>query len=261
MQDTVLRERFARSTGIVLNSVKFGDGHKIVRIFTDAYGRIDATAFGACKTKSRFGSSLEPFTINTFMLYRKNQESPFAIREVDVQVHNDRIRSELGKYYCASAMIEPIIRFVETAERDRALFELLEKSLRVLNGIKPEKAVFVFMMYCIRMISILGYTPDPGTCVVCEKKTEPESIYSDIRYGFPLCQKCKTASSIPVLSGALGFIQWANTALLKNASKVTMESDTRINVQTVVEHVFLSIFPKKMETWEQLDMVLKDGAR
>jgi len=245
----------------VLNSVKFGEGHKIVRIFTDTLGKIDATAFGARKIKSRFGSSLEPFTVNTLILYRKNQESPFAIREADVQEYNAQIRDELGKYYCASAMIEPIIRFVETAQGDKALFELLVKSLRILNGIKPEKALFIFLMYCIRMISILGYTPDPKTCIICGKKTDPGIIYTDIRYSFPLCEKCRTASSIQVLSTTLKFIQWAGKAPLNDASKVTMKFDTRVNVQTVIKHIFLSIFPKKMEMWQQLNTVLADIER
>ncbi len=256
-----MRERYVRILGIVLNSVKFGEGHKIVRIFTDTLGKIDATAFGARKTKSRFGSSLEPFTVNTFILYRKTPESPYAIREADVRDYNAQIRENLGKYYCASAMIEPIIRFVQTAQRDRELFEHMVGSLHVLNGIKPEKATFLFLMHCIKLISILGYEPDSGICALCGKKTNPESIYSDARYGFPLCETCRKDSSIPILGTTLRFVQWSKTAPLEAASRVTMKSDTRSNVQILIEHIFLSIFPKKMDTWQQLSIVLEDGER
>ncbi len=256
-----MRERYVRSSGIVLNSVKFGEGHKIVRIFTDTLGKIDATAFGARKTKSRFGSSLEPFTVNIFILYRKNLESPYAIREADVRDYNAQIRESLGKYYCASAMIEPIVRFVQTAQRDRALFEHMVGSLHILNEIKPEKATFLFLMHCIKLISILGYEPDPGTCALCGKKTNPESIYSDARYGFPLCETCRKDSSLPILSTTLRFVQWAKTTPLEAVYRVTMKSDTRNNVQTLLDHIFLSIFPKKMDTWQQLGMMLGDGER
>lgn len=254
-----LRERYIRCEGIVLNSVKFGEGHKIVRIFTDAYGKINATAFGARKTKSRFGSTLEPFTIDFFLLYRKNLESPYTISESDVREYNETIRTSLQKYYCANSMIEPIIRFIRDGESDESLFDLISGTLRSLNRIAEEKILYLFFTYCLRLITVLGYKPDIEVCVLCGKRMNEENSYSDPHYGFPLCQSCKKDSSTQILPSTKKFFQWASTAPLEYSSRLTMKQETLASTRILVEHIFKSIFQTEMKTWKELFMMHNPG--
>ena len=93
-----MHSRFLKTGAIVLNSTQFGEGHKIVKLFTDNCGKIEASAFGARKTKSRFGSKLESFTIADLLLYRKNEESMFTIRDADVRYQCVSIRNNFSKY-------------------------------------------------------------------------------------------------------------------------------------------------------------------
>ena len=53
--------RFYRDVGIVLGGHKLGEADRIVIILTRNHGLIRAVAKGIRRTKSRFGSRLEPF--------------------------------------------------------------------------------------------------------------------------------------------------------------------------------------------------------
>lgn len=247
-----MNDRYLKTNAIVLSSIQFGEGHKIVKLYTEMLGRTEATAFGARKTKSRFGSRLEPFTAGTFLLYRKNEQSPLSIQDVDVISRNCEIRDDLDKFLFGNAIIEPVVRYVESVHRDRELFEILFSVLEILNTIPVRKCMYLLSMYDLQFISIMGYKPDWGTCVRCSKPIDPEESFSDAGSGFPLCARCRTASSVAVKPGAMRFVEWALNNPLGYAEKVTMNENTLFQIRQVIEHLFLHTFRKVPESWHQI---------
>jgi DNA repair protein RecO (recombination protein O) len=243
-----LNSRFVKTEAIVLNSVQFGEGHKIVNLFTEDRGKVEASAFGARKTKSRFGSKLEPFTILHLLLYHKNEESLFTIKDAEVSSHNISIRGDLTKYFIANSLIEPVIRFVAKYQSDIKLFNLLSDALRILDGIDPRKGVYLLSMYDIKLLSVLGYSPNTCLCTKCGRDLKGTAVYMDLYLGFPLCDSCKTGSSASVIDGTLKFINWVKDSSIKEAKKVTMKGHTLSNIRSVIEHTFHAT-PK---SWKQL---------
>ncbi|MEA2717082.1 MAG: repair protein RecO, partial [Actinomycetota bacterium] len=49
-----------REHGVVLRTIKLGEADRIVTLLTAGRGKVRAVAKGVRKTKSRFGSRLEP---------------------------------------------------------------------------------------------------------------------------------------------------------------------------------------------------------
>jgi DNA repair protein RecO (recombination protein O) len=236
----------------VLNSVRFGEGHKIVRLFTEDLGKIEASAFGARKIKSRFGSRLEPFTIAVFLLYRRSGENPYSIKEVEVEAYNTSIRDDLNKYLVGNALIEPVVRFVETTQVDRELYNLLISVFRVLDKISSKKSIFLLSMYEIRFLDIMGYRPDTITCVKCGRQIDKSPLYYNHLHGFPLCSECGGSSAYEVLEGVGRFINWSLKSTFENAGRVSMNRSTIHNLRDVIEAMFLSNFGKKLLSWDQL---------
>jgi DNA repair protein RecO (recombination protein O) len=247
-----LNSRFVKTEAIVLNSVQFGEGHKIVNLFTEGRGKVEASAFGARKTKSRFGSKLEPFTILHLLLYHKNEESLFTIKEVEVRSHNISIRGDLTKYFIANSLIEPVIRFVAKYQSDIKLFNLLSDALRILDGIDTRKGVYLLSMYDIKLLSVLGYSPNTCLCTKCGRDLEGTAVYMDLYLGFPLCDSCKTGSSASVIDGTLKFINWVKDSSIKEAKKVTMKGHTLSNIRSVIEQLYLHTFHATPKSWKQL---------
>jgi DNA repair protein RecO (recombination protein O) len=247
-----VNSRFLKTPAIVMNSTQFGEGHKLVRLYTEMQGKTEASAFGARKTKSRFGSRLEPFTVGDVLLYHKSEDSPFSIREMEVTDSNAAIRDDLGKFMVGSACIETVIRYVEREHRDPDLFRALSHTLQVLSGVPQEKSLYVLSMYDVKFLSIMGYRPYAELCVKCSKPIEVSETYSDSNSGYPVCARCRSASAIPVEPSVRRFFEWAATAPMHRAVKVTMKEKTLQQVRKVLEHLYLSIFQKKPESWSQL---------
>jgi DNA repair protein RecO (recombination protein O) len=247
-----VNSRFLKTAAIVLHSTQFGEGHKLVRLYTESQGRAEASAFGARKTKSRFGSRLEPFTIGNVLLYHRNEDSPYSIREMEVIHSNAAVREDLGKYVIGSSCVETVIRYVEREHRDPDLYKLLSESLQVLNTVSPVKSLYLLSMYDVKFLTIMGYRPDAELCVKCSRPLDVSDIYSDNLAGFPLCAHCRSSASRPVEASVMRFFGWAVTAPMHRAMKVTMRDSTLQQVRQVVEHLYLYTFQKIPESWRQL---------
>src|SRR5207248_879170 len=50
-----------KTDAIVLRSIRFGEGDRVLHLYTPHRGRVGAIAKGARKARSRFGGRLEPF--------------------------------------------------------------------------------------------------------------------------------------------------------------------------------------------------------
>ena len=50
-----------KTDGIVLRSIRYGEGDRVLHLYTPHRGRLGAIAKGARKARSRFGGRLEPF--------------------------------------------------------------------------------------------------------------------------------------------------------------------------------------------------------
>jgi len=248
-----LSRRFFNTKSIILNSIRFGEGHKIVNIYTEEMGKIEASAFGARKTKSRFGSKLEPFTSTRLILYRKNEESMYSIKEVEVINYNDSIRSDLCRIVVANSIIEPVVKFVERAQRDTLLYRLLKDSLSVLNQIPPKKGIYLLCMFDIQFFSIMGYTPDFTMCNRCEKVLEGEKVFFDSTFGLPLCGKCITRDSFMFEDSTIRFIKWSMTNPIFISPKITMNINTLFNLRRAIEGIYRYTFHKGLQSWEQLN--------
>jgi DNA repair protein RecO (recombination protein O) len=255
-----LETRFARTEAVVLNSVRFGDGHKIVNLLTGGFGKVEASAFGVRKTKSRFGSRLEPFTVAQMVLYRKSEESIFTVREVDVVRSHREIREDLFRFVVGSCMIEPVVRFVEKGDRDRTLYTLLSDSLNALDVIDLERALCLLSMYEIKLLAALGYGPNVRACRRCGSPIERGNGASfDESNGLPLCGRCGTVSSSALTAGALDFMEWALAHGPEDSRKVRMRADTLRSLRGAIESLYLCTFHKKPRSWKQLDQIPATG--
>jgi DNA repair protein RecO (recombination protein O) len=251
-----VQTRFSKTEAVVLNAVRFGDGHKIVNFLTPGFGKIEASAFGVRKTKSRFGSRLEPFTVAQVLLYRKSEESIFTVREVDVVHAHRAIREDLFRFIVGSCMIEPVVRFVEKGETDRTLFNLLSDSLDALDDIEMGRGMYLLSMYDIKLFAVLGYSPTVNACRRCGSPIVREgSVFFDRTNGLPLCGRCGTVSSASLTRGARDFFEWALGHQPCEARKVKMRGETLRSLRGAIECLYMITFHRKPQSWSQLDEI------
>lgn len=251
-----MASRFYNTEGVVLNSIRFGEGHKIVNLFTRKLGKIEASAFGVRKPGSRFGSKLEPFNVNQFLLYLKTQENPYTVREAATRSANSLIRDDLCKFTTGSCILEPVVRLVGRGQPDARLYQLLTDTLYMLNEISIEKSLYLLSIFDIKFLSVMGYIPDFSGCVNCGREMDENNIYTDPYLGFPICERCRTSSSHRIYPGALKFVRWALENPVEYARKVVMKENTRDQTRSLIENLYMQHFNTIMETWGYLNTIL-----
>jgi DNA repair protein RecO (recombination protein O) len=101
--------RLYRDRAVVLRQHKLGEADRIVTLLTRDHGLVRAVAKGVRRTRSKFGSRLEPFAHVDVQLHPgRNLDIVTQVQAIDAFATD--IVSDYGRYTCACAVLE-------TAER------------------------------------------------------------------------------------------------------------------------------------------------
>ncbi|MGM0441018.1 MAG: DNA repair protein RecO [Elusimicrobiota bacterium] len=157
-----------RDTGIVLRSYDYGEGHRIMVIFTKNSGKVKAVAKGSRKTKSRFGSKLEPFSENEFLLYRKPGSELFTITGCYPIESNKKIREDMKRYGFGAVMVEGVNLLTAEEDPDRKIYHLLKKYIKYVREKKAAPSAWLFLF---KLLKYSGYRLNMFSCVFCGAPT------------------------------------------------------------------------------------------
>ena len=122
-----------RSAAVVIGSFPLGESDRVVTFFSRDFGRLRGVAKAARRLKSRFGGSLELFTLGQLVFFDTGRSELVRIDHFDVTRPFASVREDLGRLGEAAWMVEIVAR--TTGERDRqpALYGLLVRALRAME--------------------------------------------------------------------------------------------------------------------------------
>jgi DNA repair protein RecO (recombination protein O) len=186
---------------IVLHTHKLADADKIVVSLTERAGLVRGVARGARRLKSRFGASLEPFTLINLTFFEKETRELVTIKNAEI------IRS----YFCAAGdsdtvaaleqLVELVREFAPPHQADERLFRMLRACIEALAGGVDPAPVFT---YCeLWVLRLTGFLPDMRTCGGCGRRLReaaPEEIYVT-QEGLLWCQECRSGGARLLKSG------------------------------------------------------------
>src|SRR5215467_9533041 len=155
-----------RDDGIVLRTQKLGEADRIVTVLARRTGRIRAVGKGVRRTKSRFGSRLEPFTHVDLQLYTGRSLDVITQAET-VRSYGEPLSADYPRYTSGVAMLETAERFTPV-EKEPALrqFLLLIGGLRALSEGAHDPRL-VLDAFLLRSLAVAGYTPALSECALC----------------------------------------------------------------------------------------------
>jgi DNA repair protein RecO (recombination protein O) len=160
-----------KTDAVVLKSMRYRDTSRIVTFYTRKYGKLKAIAKGARDAKSKFGASLEPMTLSSLVLYKKEQRELQFISQCDIVRQYKRIHSDIGRMAVALSVIELVNQLTQDEEENLTLFSLLVKTLDTLE--KSERMFeSLFYAFEIRVAGIFGFGMHLEKCVSCGKRLE-----------------------------------------------------------------------------------------
>lgn len=174
-----------RTEGIVLKTQKYGEADLIVTFLTSDKGIINAFAKSPRKTKSRFGSSLEPLTHAKLSLWGKEQSLP-KITQSDIIEPFHQIRENYNDYVSISKLVEILISLMPSAIPNKRLFSFFLNILHAVRASDSHSRDALHLITQIRLLAAIGYAPRLKGCGRCGN--ESLDFYPDS--GTTLCAKC-----------------------------------------------------------------------
>ncbi len=180
-----------RDEAIVLRTHKLGEADRIITMLTRTQGRVRAVAKGVRRTKSRFGSRLEPGMVIDVQCYEGR--SLDTVTQVETLApYGDSISRDYATYTAATAMLETALQLAEEHEPQTQQFLLLAGALRALAERSHDPSL-VLDAYLVRAVAVAGWAPSFRDCAKCGAPGPHRAF--NVQSGGVVCPVCRPPGS------------------------------------------------------------------
>jgi len=173
-----------RTEGIVLRTIPYGEADLIATYLTKDLGILKVFAKSPRKTKSRFGSSLEPLTFSRIAFWGKEDAALPRLTQADIVHPFSSLRESLKCFIRVSELIEQTLHFVPERDTSRNVFPLLMNTLAIMERGCQNPLIELF--YKLKLLEITGFLPGLHICGRCGERSNAFHL----SHGTVLCVKC-----------------------------------------------------------------------
>ncbi len=159
-----------KTKGIVTKIVNYSDSDKILTVITAEQGKIQVFCKGAQKSKGALLASTEFLAFSDFVLYEGNSEM-YRLSSADIIEVFYNLRIDIEKLSYATTMAQIMNDVCQEGELCHKKLQLFLNSLYTLSE-TDKKLDFIYSVFEIRLLALLGFIPRLGACVSCEDKAD-----------------------------------------------------------------------------------------
>ena len=188
--------------GLVLKSYNLSEADKIIIFLTKEQGLVRGVAKGVKRLKSRFGSSLEPFTFINLTYFQKDDRELVSIREVELVKSSFESASDPDLLSNFSYISELITEFVPPHDPNEKLYRMVKVCLETAVKINHFLIPNLVLYFEIWLLRLGGYLPNLNVCGNC-KRNLFEDEGGNLQYNFQIfCRNCDTSKNRDHMSAA-----------------------------------------------------------
>jgi DNA repair protein RecO (recombination protein O) len=229
----------SKTLAFVLKKQDYRDTSLLADFYTRDWGRVRGVVKGVRDARARFGSTLEPFSLNEILFYRRKKGSDLhLVTQVDLIDLFPAVHEDLERLAAASYCVELVSELVESEESSLEIFELIHDTLRFLStGASPKRAQRIFE---VKLFDLLGLMPEVKACVFC--RAEPQgAVYFNQTLGGIHCADCAQkqkkllgGTSMPVSRGTLSFLDHVKRAPVTELVSVKVVHEVGAEVEKIL---------------------------
>jgi DNA repair protein RecO (recombination protein O) len=188
------------SESIVLKTYNLAEADRIVVFFTREYGIVRGVAKGAKRLKSRFGSTLEPFSTVMLEYFQKEDRELVGIRSVELVRSSFAAASDPRFLHTFSYIADLLAAFAPPHDPNETLYRMVKACIE--SGADSSEALAAIRLYFeLWLLRLGGYMPDWTKCDGC-KRTLSSDEDADLKADFHLlCATCRKSQGGHVMSG------------------------------------------------------------
>ena len=176
--------------GLVLKSYGLAEADKIVVFLTQEYGLVRGVAKGAKRLKSKFGGSLEPFSIVRLTFFQKDDRELVSIQQSEIIKSFFEIAVQPNAFQKFAYLVELLNDFAPPSDPNERLYRMAKVCLETSDE-HPEKLSQMILYFELWLLKLGGYLPSWERCDIC--KREPgRGEMTNLQINFHLaCQQCR----------------------------------------------------------------------
>jgi DNA repair protein RecO (recombination protein O) len=183
---------------IVLRTYNLAEADRIAVCLTRSAGLVRAVAKGARRMKSRFGASLEPFTLIRLAFYERENRELVSISNTEILKSHFDLAARLEVSEILAYMGELVGDFAPPHEANEKLFRMVAACIEALEA-APESARLVLRYFEVWLLRLAGLFPDVRSCAECGVRLgESDPACLDVEVN-PHCQKCSRGPATRLL--------------------------------------------------------------
>ena len=227
---------------LVLRCYNLAEADKIVVMLTRDHGLVRGVAKGAKRLKSKFGSTLEPFSLVSVCYAQKENLELVSIKRSDLVrscffAANDPEAQEHLAY-----IAELLISFVPPNEPNERIYRMIRACLQSFAQ-ETDSLSRIVVYFEIWILRLSGYLPEWDRCVDCGvifTSTDISHIQPDFRLQ---CGNCNRSGNGRILSGSMIEIIGMSKKLSpeeflrETANKTAILSELSVILGSLISHV------------------------
>lgn len=177
------------SESVVLKSHDLAEADRIVVFFTRDFGLLRGVAKGAKRLKSKFGSTLEPFSIVNIEFFLKEERELVSIQHAELVRSSFDLASDPQFLQTFSYLADLVVNIAPPNDPNETLFRMIKACLE--TRVEDEAGLASIQVYFeVWMLRLGGYLPDWSSCHRCRRMlTDIETADLDVDY-YLLCGTC-----------------------------------------------------------------------
>lgn len=151
---------------LILRTYNFGEADKIVVCLTREAGVIRGVAKGCRKLRSRFGASLEPFTLAKLVYYQKENQELASINNAEILKSHFDLSSHAETLAGLAYMGDLVLEFSPPHHVNEKLFRMVKACLEAIAESRQDMQL-ILRYFEVWLLKLEGYLPDLRRCGEC----------------------------------------------------------------------------------------------
>ncbi len=240
-----------KAQGIVIKMVNLGEADKIITLFTDSMGKIEAVAHGARKPKSKLLSSTQIFCYGEYVLYKG--KSLYTISQAEIIQSFQELLNDLYTLTYGSYVVELIGVLTQNNEPNIELFALLLKCMYLMTDRNIDIELLI-RAFELKSMSISGYMPNLYGCSCCKDKNAKPYGFSSQSGGL-VCKKCfdSDGSAIKLDPSTIGLMRYILKLDIEKVGMIKASKNNKYEMKKISKDYIKYYLDKEFKSLEFLD--------
>ncbi len=216
---------------IILRNLRLGESDKVVIALTRQAGVVRGVAKGARRLKSKFGASLEPFTLVRLTFFEKEARELVSISNTEIITSHFELTGSDTVFVTLEYLANLILEFAPLRDPDDRYYRMMRACLDTLAR-NPDSLRPLTTYFEIWTLKPAGFLPDLERCTICKGFLIQTGTRVRLRYDSAMeCSKCTGGGGLEIDSENLR--HWAKA--LRVSPETWAANTARSTESSVVE--------------------------